>query len=184
MFIFFGGEGAGSVAQPPTGADELGGGVQDGGLAEGASGDEFGGPVTGGFGGLTEHAFAGAGGINEDAVEIFGKGIRKTLGSLVRDESVARTPAFEVFGEVPHPLGVDFVSDQDSLVFHFRGDVGGFPAWGRGEIEDALARLGVEDFRNGLGGGFLQVVESRGVIGVKPGPVFRFQYAKTRVRPE
>ena len=72
VFVFFGGEGAGGVAEPSAGADEARGGVEDAGLAEGAPGDEFGGPVADGFRGFAEHAFAGTGGIHEDAIEISG----------------------------------------------------------------------------------------------------------------
>jgi hypothetical protein len=171
MFVFFGGEGAGGVAQPPAGADQFRGGGEDVGLAQRTSGDEFGGPIADGFGGFVKHAFAGAGGIYEDAVKKFGEGVGEAFGGFVGDDGVAHAPAFEVFGEVPHTLGVDFVGEQQALILHFGGHVGGFAAGGRGEVENALARLGIEDFGDGLCGGFLEVVQARGVVGVETGPV-------------
>ena len=99
------------------------------------------------------------------------------------DENVARAPAFQIFGEVPHALGVDFVGEEEALVLHFRGNVGGLAAGGCGEVEDAFARLGVEDFGDGLGGGFLQVVESGGVVGVEAGPGFTFEDAESCIGP-
>ena len=76
-----------------------------------------------------------------------------------------RPHAVDVGHQGPETLGVHVVCHQGPLVFHERGDLGGFPPGGGTEVEDPLAGLWVQgQGRKGLGC-FLHVIE--------PEPVFQ-----------
>ena len=53
--------------------------------------------------------------------------------------------ALEVADQGRKAAAVRLVGDEQAAVLHGRGDLGRFSARGRGEIEDALSRLGIED---------------------------------------
>ena len=159
-FVLVGVVGAGAVNEGAAGAEALPDVGKDAALAFGAEAGIGFAPFGDGGGVFAEHAFAGAGGIDEDEVEGAFEG-GEAGGVVVGDDDVVLPPFDDVFAEDGGAAADDFVGDEEAAWGEEGGGKGGFASRGGAEVEHAHGGGGEElpeDVGEEHGGGFLHVV--------------------------
>ncbi len=169
--VLLGGEGAGGVDQDPPRAHQPRGLGEEALLHLGHPPGSRGPPVAHGLLVLAEHPLSGAGGVQEDPVEIgpegLGQGPRGGLG-----HGQPRPPALHVLQETPYALAVHLVGQEKAPSPHAGGQVGGLAPRGRRQVQDPLPGPRVQKHPHRLGAGLLDVVEPGIKKGVRARPGF------------
>ncbi len=130
-------EGARRVKQPAAGPHQVGGHGRHAALSPGASGDDGRTPLNAFQ--AAEHRLAGAGGIDEHAVEHRPEGRRQPSRLLVGHQDVDRTPAGQIVGQQAGAPGVNVIGDQQAVVVQGAPQRG--TAAGRGQTRGQMRRL-------------------------------------------
>ena len=160
-------KGAGGVDQASAGLEHAGDLRKNFLLAGCTVGDCVLAPVRDGGFFFAEHAFAGTGGIHQNAVKAVVEVLGQLLRRFVQNKSVGDTHALDVSGQYFCPGRVDLVADQQTLTLHSGSDLGGFAAGGGAQIQYSFAGLRVQQTDRSHGTGFLEIIDTGLVIRVQ-----------------
>ena len=123
--------------------------------------DHVGVPHVDGLEAFADGAGAGAGRVDEDAVE---RPAGESFSFALRDDAVRDAAALHVDAEACEAQSLDVVGDEDSVVLHELRDLAGLAAGRGAQVEDVLAGLRFEDDGREHGCGFLDVVVAKDVF--------------------
>ena len=175
-------KGAGRVHEPPTRTHKPRRILQNIVLAGNAAGDVLLAPFGDGAGILSEHPLARAGRIDENLVKIPAKRFGKLFRGGADNGAVCDAHALDVLRQDLRAVKDIFVSDEDALPPHPRGELRRLAPRRSAQVEDALPGLHLKEGRGAHRRGLLAVVEPRKVFGVCPGALLRAVEAALRPR--